>query len=157
MDQNQSVQFVATLVDSMVKEVTARVITNLNEDKQVLRWVHSALDNNETFWERIKNHVVSCVEHCEEINPSTLNTYITDWMSNNFKDQVDAYMDDHLVNKFDEYTSNNFDINDFFDISNYEDSIKEYAEEKFNDLQSDDLRDTVREIVNDIEFEVRVA
>lgn len=157
MDQNQSVQFVATLVDSMVKEVTARVVTNLNEDKQVLRWVHSALDNDETFWERIKNHVVSCVEHCEEISPSTFNAYMTDWMSIHFKDRIDSYMDDHLVKKFDEYTNTNFNLDDHFEISNYEDSIKEYAEEKFNDLQSNDLHDTVREIVNDINFEVRVC
>jgi hypothetical protein len=119
--------------------------------------VHSALDNDETFWERIKNHVVTCVEHCEEINPSTLNTYIKDWMSNNFKDQADDYMHDNLADKIDTYMGNNFEINDFFDISNYDDTIKEYAEEKFNDLNDGDLGDKVREIVNDINFEVRVA
>jgi hypothetical protein len=122
-----------------------------------LRWLHSALDNNETVWERIKNHVVTCVEHCEEITPGTLNASLNEWMSIHFKDRIDSYMDDHLVKKFDEYTNTNFDIDDYFEISNYEDSIKEYAEEKFNDLQSNDLHDTVREIVNDINFEVRVC
>lgn len=143
MEQNQSVRFIATLVDSMVKEVTERVIANLNEEQRILHWLHDALDNNETFWKRVTDHVVSQMENNSDRN--LIKEMIHDWASDNFTSKVDDYMNSH------------FDISDWFDISNYEDSIKDYAKEELADLNSDDLNDKVREIVNDLTFEVRVC
>lgn len=137
MEQDQSIRFIATLVDSMVKEVTARVTTSLLEEKKFLQLAHEALDNDETFWHRITKHVVLR-------------------MDEQLENEIETWIDSNLEGKIDHYMSNSFEIADHFDISNYEDSIKEYAKEAFHEQDEDSMHDKVREIVSDMTFEVTV-
>jgi hypothetical protein len=75
-----------------------------------------------------------------------------------FDRSVKEWMDKNLVDRIDHFMCNSFAIADHFDISDYEDTIKEYAQETVDAFERDDdnIHDKVREIVSDLTFEVTV-
>ena len=73
MENQQAVSFLASLVDVMVRAVKEEVLQSLDKDALITKAIHSAVDYDETFWQRITNHVDKSQEKIE--------SNVKDWLA----------------------------------------------------------------------------
>jgi hypothetical protein len=108
----------------MVKAVKAEVLESLDKDKLVSQAIHSAVDYDETFWQRITNHVNQQIEG-SSADPSGRNdmerkidSAIENWMDTYLDDKVGDWMDSNLNDRMDTWMNDNFNLDDYGDIEN---------------------------------------
>jgi hypothetical protein len=128
MENQQAVSFLASLVEVIVKAVKAEVLESLDKDRLVSQAIHSAVDYDETFWQRITDHVNKQMEG-SSADPSGRNNMerkidetIENWMDTYLEDRVGDWMDSNLNDRMDTWMNDNFSIDDYGDI---EDKVKE--------------------------------
>lgn len=128
MNQEQTTQFLASLVDVMVRAVKEELLQSLDKDKLVTQAIQSAVDNDESFWQRITNHVNKQIEGSSG-DPSGRNDLerkideaIENWVDTYFEDKVGDWMDSNLNDRMDTWMTDNFNYDDYGDI---EDKVKD--------------------------------
>lgn len=151
MENQQAVTLLASMIDVIVKSVKAEILESLDKDALVSKAIHSAVDYDETFWQRITNHVEKSqdkiesnikdwlstelphqIEHFNDkgsADPSGRNDFerkvdeqIENWMDSYLEDRVGDWMDSNLNDRMDTWMSDNFNLDDYGDI---DDRIKE--------------------------------
>lgn len=152
MENQQAVSFLASLVDVMVRAVKEEVLQSLDKDALITKAIHSAVDYDETFWQRITNHVDKSQEKIESnikdwlatelphqiehhsdkgsADPSgrsalerKVDEQIENWADTYFEDKVGDWMDSYLNDRMDTWMNDNFNLDDYGDI---DDKIKDY-------------------------------
>lgn len=153
MENQQAVSFLASLVDVMVRAVKEEVLQSLDKDALITKAIHSAVDYDETFWQRITNHVDKSQERIESnltdwlrkeiphqlehfksssssgelVTKDRLSVEIENWMDTYLEDrvgdQIGDWMDSNLNDRMDTWMSDNFNLDDYGDI---DDKIKDY-------------------------------
>lgn len=141
MENQQAVSFLASLVDVMVRAVKEEVLQSLDKDALITKAIHSAVDYDETFWQRITNHVNKQMEETGA-DPSgrtgiesLVDKHIEDWVDTYLEDRVGDWMDSNLNDRIDTWMTDNFSIDDYGDLE-------------------DKIKDCIR---NDISFDIRVS
>lgn len=129
MENQQAVSFLASLVDVMVRAVKEEVLQSLDKDALITKAIHSAVDYDETFWQRITNHVNQQINGSsgEPVTKDRLSAEIENWMDTYLEDrvgdQMGDWMDSNLNDRMDTWMSDNFNLDDYGDI---DDKIKDY-------------------------------
>ena len=83
MENQQAVSFLASLVDVMVRAVKEEVLQSLDKDALITKAIHSAVDYDETFWQRITNHVDKSQEKIE--------SNVKDWLATELPHQLEHF------------------------------------------------------------------
>lgn len=153
MENQQAVSFLASLVDVMVRAVKEEVLQSLDKDALITKAIHSAVDYDETFWQRITNHVDKSQEKIESnvkdwlatelphqlehfkgsgssgelVTKDRLSVEIENWMDTYLEDrvgdQMGDWMDSNLNDRMDTWMNDNFNLEDYGDI---DDKIRDY-------------------------------
>ena len=153
MENQQAVSFLASLVDVMVRAVKEEVLQSLDKDALITKAIHSAVDYDETFWQRITNHVDKSQEKIESnvkdwlakeiphqlehfnnssssgelVTKDRLSAEIENWMDTYLEDrvgdQMGDWMDSNLNDRMDTWMNDNFNLEDYGDI---DDKIRDY-------------------------------
>jgi hypothetical protein len=138
MENQQAVSFLASLVEVIVKAVKAEVLESLDKDRLVAQAIHSAVDYDETFWQRITDHVNKQMEGSSN-DPSGRNDMerkideaIENWSDTYLDEKVGDWMDSNLNDRMDTWMSDNFNLDDYGDI-----------ERKVKDVLRDEVSFTV--------------
>lgn len=113
MDQAQLLSLIGSLYDKFVKDVSERVIDQLNTSGLLTTEVDR----------RIKDMI--------DVNREL----VTTWTKDELKDVLGDFDD-----RIEEYMSNNFDINDYADNLDIEDKITDYMENNLRDEVRDQVR-----------------
>jgi len=128
MENQQAITFLASMIDVIVKAVKTEVLESLDKDALVSKAIHSAVDYDETFWQRITNHVDQQINGSSG-DPSGRNDrerkvdeQIENWMETYLEDRVGDWMDSNLNDRMDTWMNDNFNLDDYGDI---DDRIKE--------------------------------
>lgn len=119
MENQQAASFLASLVDVIVKAVKAEVLESLDKDALISKAIHSAVDYDETFWQRITNHVDQQING-SSADPSGRNDLerkvdeqIENWSDTYFEDKVGDWMDSYLNDRIDTWMTDNFSLSDY--------------------------------------------
>lgn len=172
MDQQQTNQFLESLVMLIAKTVEREVIAKLDSAKVVSTAIHNSIDLDESLWDRIKKHVDYSMENntgFQDLVESNLKDWLTKEIphqlehfkgsgsssepasSEDFAKRVDAciesWADSYLEDK----------IGDWCD-SYLSDRIDTWMSDNFSYNDYGDIDDKIRECIrNDISFEVSVS
>lgn len=133
MENQQAVSFLASLVDVMVRAVKEEVLQSLDKDALITKAIHSAVDHDETFWQRITNHVNQQISSSSgepdksEDFAKRVDACIENWADTYFEDKVGDWMDSYLNDRMDTWMGDNFNLDDY---GNIDDKIEDYLHNK---------------------------
>ena len=123
MNQEQTTQFLASLVEVMVKAVKSEVLEQLENERFLSNAIHKSVDYDETFWQRITNHVNNQLEQTGA-DPSGRNEFekkvddaVDVWLESRLDDKIGDWMDSNLNDRMDTWMTDNFNYDDYGDIN----------------------------------------
>jgi hypothetical protein len=128
MENQQAITFLASMIDVIVKAVKTEVLESLDKDALVSKAIHSAVDYDETFWQRITDHVnkqitSSSGEPVESDDfVKRVDACIENWSDTYLDDKVGDWMDSYLNDRIDTWMNDNFTLDDYADI---DDKVKD--------------------------------
>lgn len=113
MNQEQTVQLLASMVDAIVKAVRQELTEDLITKQTAREIIHSSLNNDETYWQRVSDFVNTEVRGFSE---DDLKNAVDAALKENIDEKIAEWMDSYLNDRIDTWMTDNFNYDDYGDI-----------------------------------------